>query len=425
LPKDIREHYEKCPAIGAALLGEMPGTDEIVRLVECHAENFDGSGFPRDAIPIGARIIRLAYAYDTYLMFPEDGKGREYAIQYIAERRGKIHDPALFKYAMAYLDELAAEESSKDALVVAVGDLREGMELAESLFAFADKGLYLAVDPELVSIPWNLLLAKRRCSAVISVVPSLTWLDTTKKRNFEETSFIVSPKERLIKPTWSDEKRRQMELLLDQISQDRETPKRHNWKTAFVLGHGCLHREGDTRFRTVEGAYGPIGTLEWLKLASKHRTLVVHGCLTGWVKEQLIGDMSGIPGIALMAVPGVVRRRQAWRVACGAIDIDGLSTPAADQVVVVVADPILVARRRASGLDPADDALLGQEAECVVDCLSGYGANLGAYILGDFVRRTMGPPRHRPQHGNTLGRDMDLMLPKEFGGVVGHGENID
>jgi len=79
LPKDIREQYEKCPAIGAALLGEMPGTDEIVRLVECHAENFDGSGFPNklsgDAIPIGARIIRLADAYDTYLMFAFADKG--------------------------------------------------------------------------------------------------------------------------------------------------------------------------------------------------------------------------------------------------------------------------------------------------------------------------------------------------------------
>ena len=33
LPADIREQYEKYPEIGAALLSQMPGTDEIVRLV--------------------------------------------------------------------------------------------------------------------------------------------------------------------------------------------------------------------------------------------------------------------------------------------------------------------------------------------------------------------------------------------------------
>lgn len=146
LPADIREQYEKYPTIGAALLSEMPGTEEIVRLVECHAENFDGTGFPNrlqgEAIPLGARIIRLADAYDTYLMFLDPGQTREDAIHYLVERKGKIHDPDLFKHAMAFIEDLVAEESTKKAMVVNSSELCAGMELAENVYD--EEGRFLA-----------------------------------------------------------------------------------------------------------------------------------------------------------------------------------------------------------------------------------------------------------------------------------------
>jgi hypothetical protein len=41
----------------------------------------------------------------------------------------------------------------------------------------------------------------------------------------------------------------------------------------------------------------------------------------------------------------VVDRRETGREADGAVDVDGTSADAADQMVVVVADPILEARR--------------------------------------------------------------------------------
>jgi diguanylate cyclase (GGDEF)-like protein/putative nucleotidyltransferase with HDIG domain len=54
---------------GAKLLEPLRGTDEIRRMVAHHHEFFDGSGYPEGLagtqIPLGARIISIADAYDT------------------------------------------------------------------------------------------------------------------------------------------------------------------------------------------------------------------------------------------------------------------------------------------------------------------------------------------------------------------------
>ena len=58
----------------------------------------------------------------------------------------------------------------------------------------------------------------------------------------------------------------------------------------------------------------------------------------------------------------VVRGVQAGALADGAVDVDDRAAGAADEVVVVVADPQLVAGGGAGRLDPADEASLGQGA---------------------------------------------------------------
>src|SRR5262245_54154455 len=69
---------------------------------------------------------------------------------------------------------------------------------------------------------------------------------------------------------------------------------------------------------------------------------------------------------------------QAGGVADGAVHIDRVSAGATDQVVVVVANAILVECRRAGGLDAPEESLLDQHAEGVVHRLSRDGADLGA-----------------------------------------------
>jgi putative nucleotidyltransferase with HDIG domain len=61
----IRRHS----AVGAALMKEVPFLEKASELVLCHHERYDGKGYPRglkgDNIPLGARLIAIADAFDT------------------------------------------------------------------------------------------------------------------------------------------------------------------------------------------------------------------------------------------------------------------------------------------------------------------------------------------------------------------------
>ncbi len=65
----------------------------------------------------------------------------------------------------------------------------------------------------------------------------------------------------------------------------------------------------------------------------------------------------------------IVDGDQAGRFSERTIDIDHPAARSADQVVVVVADAVLKASRRAGGFDAADDASLGEDRQGVIDGL--------------------------------------------------------
>ena len=112
-------------------------------------------------------------------------------------------------------------------------------------------------------------------------------------------------------------------------------------------------------------------------------------------------------------VPRVVGRGQARRGTDGAVDVDHAAAGATDQMVVVVADPILVARRRPGGLDAPEQTHVGQHADGVVHRAARDGADVGPDDLDHVVGGEVGPARHRPQHGQALRGDLETLLPKE------------
>jgi hypothetical protein len=112
-------------------------------------------------------------------------------------------------------------------------------------------------------------------------------------------------------------------------------------------------------------------------------------------------------------VSRVVGGRQARRGTDRAVDVDHAAARTADQVVVVVADPVLMARRRPGRLDAPDQALFDQDAEDVVHRLAGDDADLSPYDPGDGVRRDVRSTRHRRQNGQALRRDLNAMLAQQ------------
>ena len=124
------EIYWKYPVHGGLLVREMMRDEAIALIIEHHAENFDGSGQPHGisgkAIPIGARILRLADEIANWSFDPETGqrKNVEAMIKLLEKGLGRKFDPALEAGARAFIvrDTVFWEQTT----AVSVHDLKDG-----------------------------------------------------------------------------------------------------------------------------------------------------------------------------------------------------------------------------------------------------------------------------------------------------------
>jgi hypothetical protein len=121
-----------------------------------------------------------------------------------------------------------------------------------------------------------------------------------------------------------------------------------------------------------------------------------------------VDDLGFVDVIALVVGCG-----QAGCVVNGTINIDYLPTRPADEVVMVVGDPILEPGGRTCRLEPADQALVGQDPKSVVNSLAGNRTNLCAYRFGNIVGRAVGSSRHGIENCEALGGDLEAVLAEE------------
>ena len=138
LDGEMREMYERYPLIGAALLSEVRGAEDAVALIESHAECYNGNGFPfrrkGHEIPLGARIIRLADGYDTFCMYESGENLTSKLLEHLRMQEGKAHDPALTKYAIAFLQEKEHERKVDRSTILRSFNLYPGCILAEDVY---------------------------------------------------------------------------------------------------------------------------------------------------------------------------------------------------------------------------------------------------------------------------------------------------
>ncbi|MGH2453850.1 MAG: HD-GYP domain-containing protein [bacterium] len=93
----VNQHAER----GAAILGEMRPFRPLAELVLSHQESFDGSGYPDglagEAIPIGARILRVADAFDAMISDRpyRRGKPMAQATDELRQMAGRVLDPEI------------------------------------------------------------------------------------------------------------------------------------------------------------------------------------------------------------------------------------------------------------------------------------------------------------------------------------------
>ncbi|MGC8843121.1 MAG: HD-GYP domain-containing protein [bacterium] len=69
LSSEERNWLEKHPLFGVQMLQHIEGLEEVLRIIKHHHEAYDGSGYPegiaREEIPLGARIIACADAFEA------------------------------------------------------------------------------------------------------------------------------------------------------------------------------------------------------------------------------------------------------------------------------------------------------------------------------------------------------------------------
>ena len=139
----LRSH----PVEGAALVARIPGLDEVATMVRHHHEEFGGSGYPHglqgEAIPIGARIIAVADAFDNFLNMRSrytDAKVST-ALKYVQAQSATHFDPKLVRILEELFQSEQIEIPESNEVEISLRELRTGMVLSRDLVTTSGKTL--------------------------------------------------------------------------------------------------------------------------------------------------------------------------------------------------------------------------------------------------------------------------------------------
>ncbi|HEX6972472.1 MAG TPA: HD-GYP domain-containing protein [Limnochordia bacterium] len=119
LTEEERRLVEAHPAVGASIIQRIPCLRGAVALIRHHHERYDGTGYPEGlsgkSIPLGARILAVADAFDAMSMDRSYHRGLtfEEAISELWEGRGSQFDPEIVEIFVTHV--LGAEPRSLGA----------------------------------------------------------------------------------------------------------------------------------------------------------------------------------------------------------------------------------------------------------------------------------------------------------------------
>lgn len=126
-------------AAGCAIVSHIRGFEQVAHTLQCLCERYDGSGVPAglrgEDIPLAARIIAIADAYDTaayaevHAARVSDQAGR----RALLSDHGQAFDPSLVELFLAALDAAGRANAGGQEAELSPGQLRAGMTLSRDL----------------------------------------------------------------------------------------------------------------------------------------------------------------------------------------------------------------------------------------------------------------------------------------------------
>lgn len=148
LHKTELDEYKNHPILGQSCIYGITGFEEICVIIRHHHENFNGSGYPDNIrekrIPLGARIIRIADAFDKQAFekgYPNEKILKE-AAAHLVEFSGSMYDPEIVKKFIEHdLAQNFVYPESSDTITVRPFELEVGMILASDIFT--KSGMFL------------------------------------------------------------------------------------------------------------------------------------------------------------------------------------------------------------------------------------------------------------------------------------------
>lgn len=163
--EDEEKQYHRHPVQGQQVVQFINQLGNVGLMIRCHHERYDGQGFPdglsEAKIPLGARIITVADAYDKIMNFEVDAKNlieayfsespkksrdlprktllHEAAIHHLKQNAFTRYDPDLIKSLLAIFEQMKLIKESET--LVSVAALKAGMVLSNALYSV--KGHFL------------------------------------------------------------------------------------------------------------------------------------------------------------------------------------------------------------------------------------------------------------------------------------------
>ncbi|HIU63422.1 MAG TPA: HD domain-containing protein [Candidatus Avacidaminococcus intestinavium] len=113
--RELSTYKNHCLA-GASMLENIPEFMHIVKIIMCHHENWNGTGYPKRLkgvnIPLGARIIAVANYYDRFInpCTQHWQKSHNDAVKELQNQAGLMFDPDIVQ---AFLKSLIIAKKNK------------------------------------------------------------------------------------------------------------------------------------------------------------------------------------------------------------------------------------------------------------------------------------------------------------------------